>query len=43
MSQKELKKKEVDVVTCPVKDQVIVHEPKVKVDLTKFLESQQFR
>jgi len=43
MSQKEVKKKEVDVVTCPVKDQVIVHEPKTKVDLTKYLDSQQFR
>lgn len=43
MSQKETKKKEVDVVTCPNKDQVIIHEPKTKVDLTKYLESQQFR
>lgn len=43
MSQKENKKKEVDVVTCPNKDQVIIHEPKTKVDLTKFLDSQHFR
>jgi len=36
-------KKEVDVVTVPIKDIVIVHEPKQKVDLTKFLENQTFR
>lgn len=43
MNSKENKKKEVDVVTCPVKDQVIIHEPKTKVDLTKYLDSQHFR
>lgn len=43
MSQKENKKKEVDVVTCPNKDQVIIHEPKTKVDLTKYLDNQHFR
>merc|ERR1719186_1424868 len=43
MSQKENKKKEVDVVTCPNKDQVIIHEPKSKVDLTKYLDNQHFR
>ena len=36
-------KKEVDVVTVPNKDVVIVHEPKQKVDLTKYLENQTFR
>jgi len=36
-------KKEVDVVTVPNKDIVIVHEPKHKVDLTKYLENQTFR
>lgn len=36
-------KKEVDVVTVPHKDVVIVHEPKQKVDLTKYLENQTFR
>ena len=36
-------KKEVDVVTVPNKDIVIVHEPKQKVDLTKYLENQTFR
>jgi len=36
-------RKEVDVVTVPNKDVVIVHEPKQKVDLTKYLENQTFR
>ena len=39
----EIGKKETDVVTIPVKDHVIVHEPKLKVDLTKYLENQNFR
>ena len=37
LSKKEEKRKECDVITCPNKDQVIVHEPKTKVDLTKYL------
>ena len=41
--QKENKKKEVNVITCPNKDQIIVHEPKTKVDLTKYLDNQHFR
>lgn len=32
-----------DVVTIPNKENVIVHEPKQKVDLTKYLENQTFR
>lgn len=36
-------RKEIDVVTVPTKENVIVHEPKTKVDLTKFLENQNFR
>merc|ERR1712226_1805028 len=43
MSQKELKRRDVDVVTSPNKDQVIVYEPKTKVDLTKYLDNQHFR
>jgi len=43
MSQKEMKKKEVDVVTVSTKDNITIHEPKSKVDLTKYLENQQFR
>jgi len=43
MSTKETKKKEVDVVTIPHRDVVTIHEPKLKVDLTKYLENQHFR
>jgi len=43
MSQKEVKKKEIDVVTVSTKDNITIHEPKSKVDLTKYLENQQFR
>merc|ERR1719347_2274345 len=43
MSQKEVKKKEVDVVTIPTKDNITNHKPMTKVDLTKYLDNQQFR
>ena len=43
MAAKETKKKEVDVVTVPKRDMVTIHEPKLKVDLTKYLENQHFR
>merc|ERR1719184_788009 len=43
MSQKEMKKKEVDVVTVPSRDTITIHEPKSKVDLTKYLDNQHFR
>ena len=43
MSTKELKKKEVDVVTVPQREMITIHEPKLKVDLTKYLENQHFR
>lgn len=36
-------KKELDVISVPTKDTLIVHEPKTKVDLTKFLENHNFR
>ena len=39
----EISKSEADVITIPNKENVIVHEPKLKVDLTKYLENQQFR
>ncbi|CAF4690832.1 unnamed protein product, partial [Rotaria magnacalcarata] len=32
-----------DVLTIPNKDHVIVHLPKVKVDLTKYIDNQKFR
>ncbi|XP_035216754.1 kinesin-like protein KIF2A [Stegodyphus dumicola] len=43
MNKKEQLKKEVDVVTVPNKEHIVVHEPKHKVDLTKYLENQLFR
>ena len=39
----ELNAKEIDVITVPTKDVVLVHEPKTKVDLTRYLENQNFR
>lgn len=43
LNKKEEAKKEVDVITCPSKDTIIMHECKTKVDLTKYLENQSFR
>ena len=43
LSNKEVKSKEIDVITIPSKDTILVHEPKTKVDLTKYLENQNFR
>ncbi|XP_030632562.1 kinesin-like protein KIF2A isoform X3 [Chanos chanos] len=43
LNKKELSVKELDVITIPSKDVVMVHEPKQKVDLTRFLENQTFR
>ncbi|XP_026870148.2 kinesin-like protein KIF2A isoform X1 [Electrophorus electricus] len=43
VNKKELAAKELDVITIPSKDVVMVHEPKQKVDLTRFLENQTFR
>ena len=43
LDKKEITKKEIDVVTIPNKDHLIVHQPQVKVDLTKYLENQKFR
>ncbi|XP_038056437.1 kinesin-like protein KIF2A [Patiria miniata] len=42
LNKKEINKRDVDVVTIPSKDSVILHEPKLKVDLTKYLENQNF-
>ncbi|KAM7368642.1 hypothetical protein PAMP_012959 [Pampus punctatissimus] len=41
--QNELSVKDLDVITIPSKDVVMVHEPKQKVDLTRYLENQTFR
>ncbi|KOC63329.1 Kinesin-like protein KIF2A [Habropoda laboriosa] len=43
LNKKEVTRKEVDVISVPSKDQMVVHEPKAKVDLTKYLENQIFR
>ncbi|XP_066048804.1 kinesin-like protein KIF2C isoform X1 [Chamaea fasciata] len=43
LNRHELQKKECDVVTVPSKCVLMVHEPKQKVDLTKYLETQTFR
>ncbi|XP_058127849.1 kinesin-like protein Klp10A [Anopheles ziemanni] len=43
LSQKELMRKEIDVICVPNKNTLIVHEPKTKVDLTKYLDNQKFR
>uniref|UniRef100_A0A8C8CJC3 Kinesin-like protein n=1 Tax=Oncorhynchus tshawytscha TaxID=74940 RepID=A0A8C8CJC3_ONCTS len=39
----ELTIRDLDVITIPSKDVVMVHEPKQKVDLTRYLENQTFR
>lgn len=43
LNEAEITKKEVDIITVPSKNQIIVHEPKLKVDLTKYLDNHMFR
>ncbi|CAG9862763.1 unnamed protein product [Phyllotreta striolata] len=43
LNDREFNRKEVDVISIAKRNQVIVHEPKHKVDLTKYLENQLFR
>ncbi|KAM6415000.1 kinesin-like protein KIF2C [Rhynochetos jubatus] len=43
LNKQELLKKECDVITVLSKCVLLVHEPKQKVDLTKYLETQAFR
>lgn len=43
LNKTELARKEVNIVTIPSKNELIVHEPKSKVDLTKYLDNQIFR
>ncbi|GCB60885.1 hypothetical protein scyTo_0011212 [Scyliorhinus torazame] len=43
VSKKEKAKKEIDVITVTSKNVILVHEPKMKVDLTKYLDNQPFR
>jgi len=42
INKKEKKAKTVDVTTLPSKDHIVIHEPKLKVDLTKYLENHTF-
>lgn len=39
----EMGRNDIVVLTVPTKEEMIVHEPKLKVDLTKYLENQVFR
>ncbi|XP_063795529.1 kinesin-like protein KIF2C isoform X2 [Pseudophryne corroboree] len=43
LNKQELAKKEFDIISVPSRSVVLVHEPKLKVDLTKYLENQAFR
>jgi len=43
LNKKETNKREIDVITIPNKDTTTVHECKLKVDLTKYLENHKFR
>ncbi|RMC04259.1 hypothetical protein DUI87_19078 [Hirundo rustica rustica] len=43
LNKKETLMRDLDVITIPSKDVVMVHEPKQKVDLTRYLENQTFR
>ncbi|XP_032594664.1 kinesin-like protein Klp10A isoform X2 [Drosophila grimshawi] len=43
LSRKEINRKEIDVISVPRKNMLMVHEPRNKVDLTKFLENHKFR
>ncbi|VDN60421.1 unnamed protein product [Dracunculus medinensis] len=43
LNRKEIMKKEIEVITIPNRDHLIVHQPQVKVDLTKYLDNQKFR
>ncbi|CAG9835061.1 unnamed protein product [Diabrotica balteata] len=43
VNEKELSRREVDVISVPTKNQLVVHEPKHKVDLTKYVDNQHFR
>lgn len=43
LNKREIQRKDVDVITVPSKNLTIVHEPKHKVDLTRYLENHMFR
>jgi len=43
LNKREIAKKDNDVITIPNKDHCLVHVPKTKVDLTKYLDNQTFK
>ncbi|XP_068221434.1 kinesin-like protein KIF2A [Palaemon carinicauda] len=43
LNKKENNRREIDVITIPKRNTLYVHEPRTKVDLTKYLENQNFR
>lgn len=43
ITKRELNKKDIDVISVPNSEMVIVHLPKVKVDLTKYIDNHKFR
>ncbi|XP_069498439.1 kinesin-like protein KIF2C isoform X2 [Ambystoma mexicanum] len=43
LNKSEIAKREIDVISVPSKSVLLVHEPRQKVDLTKYLENQAFR
>lgn len=43
LNKREIAKKDNDVITIPNKDHCLVHVPKCKVDLTKYLDNQTFK
>ncbi|GLD58513.1 kinesin-like protein KIF2C isoform X2 [Lates japonicus] len=42
LNKQEINKKEIDVISVPGRGALLVHEPKQKVDLTKYLDNQTF-
>ncbi|KFD68806.1 hypothetical protein M514_02721 [Trichuris suis] len=43
LNAKEMGRQEIDVITVPNQEHIILHQPQTKVDLTKYLENQTFR
>ncbi|XP_068145789.1 LOW QUALITY PROTEIN: kinesin-like protein Klp59C [Drosophila tropicalis] len=43
LNHKEQRERELDVITVPTKDSLVVHEPRKHVNLVKFLENHNFR
>lgn len=43
LNRSDIFKKEIDIITVPNKNTLIVHEPKYKVDLTRYLDNHMFK